>query len=164
MPLSFVARVGMLTRCRRGYLQEVRMQGINMGRVIIGGIAAGVVYDIIETVANLYLFAEQGQEMMERLDMAEPSGAQIGMFMAMGLATGIMIAWTYAAIRPRMGEGAMTAICAGLVAWTFLALFLNVSWMIIGLLPVGFGITITVFQAVEFSAVGYVAGMLYKEE
>ena len=36
--------------------------------------------------------------------------------------------------------------------------------MIMGLLPVGFGIIITVFQAVEFSAVGYVAGMLYKED
>ena len=57
-----------------------------------------------------------------------------------------------------------TAICAGLVAWTFLALVLNLSWMIMGLLPLGFGIAITVFQAVEFSVVGYVAGMLYKEE
>ena len=139
------------------------MQGINMGRVIVGGIVAGVVYDIIEIVANLYLFAEQGQEMMDRLGMAEPSGAQLGMFMALGLAMGIMIAFTYAAIRPRMGEGPGTAICAGLIAWTFLALFLNLSWMIMGLLPVGFGITLTVFQAVEFSVVGYVAGMLYKE-
>ena len=140
------------------------MQGINMGRVIVGGIAAGVVYDIIEIGANSFLFAEQGQEIMERLGMAEPSGAQMGMFLALGLAIGITIAWTYAAVRPRMGEGPGTAICAGLVAWTFLALFLNLSWMIIGLLPVGFGITITVFQAVEFSAVGYVAGMLYKED
>ena len=140
------------------------MQGINMGRVIIGGIAAGIVYDVIEIVADLYLFEEQAQEMMERFDMAEPSGAQIGIFMVMGLALGIMIAWTYAAIRPRLGAGAGTAICAGLVAWTFMALFLNVSWMIVGLLPVGFGITATVFQAVEFSAVGYVAGMLYKED
>ena len=82
------------------------MQGINMGRVIIGGIAAGVVYDVIEVVANLYLFEEQAQEMMERFDMAEPSGAQIGIFMVMGLALGIMIAWTYAAIRPRLGAGA----------------------------------------------------------
>ena len=55
------------------------MHGINMGRVIVGGIAAGVVYDIIETVANLFLFEEQGREMMERFDMAEPSGLQIGM-------------------------------------------------------------------------------------
>ena len=139
------------------------MKGINLGRVIVGGIAAGVVYDIIETVANLFLFAEQGQEMMDRIGMAEPSGAQIGMFMALGVAVGIMIAWTYAAIRPRMGEGPMTAICAGLVAWAFLALLLNVSWMIMGLLPVGFGIALTIFQAVEFSAVGFVAGMLYKE-
>ena len=29
------------------------MHGINMGRVIIAGIVAGVVYDIIEAVANL---------------------------------------------------------------------------------------------------------------
>ncbi len=140
------------------------MKGINMGRVIVGGIAAGVVYDIIETVANLYLFAEQSQAFMERFDMPEPSGAQIGMFMVIGLAIGIMIAWIYAAIRPRMGEGPGTAICAGLIAWTFLALFLNLSWMIVGLVPVGTGIMFTVFQAVEFSAVGYVAGMLYKEE
>ena len=140
------------------------MHGINMGRVIVGGIAAGVVYNIIEIVANLYLFEEQGREMMERFGLAEPSGAQIGMFMALGLAIGITIAWLYAAIRPRLGEGPGTAICAGLLAWTFLALFINLSFMIVGLVSVGFGIIATVFQAVEFSAVGYVAGLLYKED
>ncbi len=43
----------MLALCRRGYLREVRMHGINMGRVIIAGIVVGVVYDIVEAVANL---------------------------------------------------------------------------------------------------------------
>ena len=154
----------MLAPCWRGYLLEVRMKGINMGRVIVGGIAAGVVFDIFETVANLFLFAEQGQEMMERFDMAEPSGAQIGVFMVLGLVFGILTAWTYAAIRPRMGEGATTGMCAGLMLWAVLVLVVNIPWMIMGLVPVGFGITATAFQAVEFSVVGYVAGMLYKEE
>ncbi len=140
------------------------MQGINMGRVMIGGIAAGVLYNVMEFVANVYLFAEQGQEVMERMGLTEPSGAQIGILMAIGIATGITIAWLYAAVRPRLGAGAGTAICAGLLAWTFMALLINLSFMTLGLFSVGFGITATVFQAVEFSAMGYVAGMLYQEE
>ena len=61
-------------------------------------------------------------------------------------------------------EGPKTAVCAGLLAWGVVLLFINIPWMIFGLLSVGFGIAVSLFQAVEFGLVGFTAGFLYKEE
>ena len=140
------------------------MGKINTSRVIIAGIAAGVVVNVGEALSNLVIFANQLAPVMESMGVAEPGGAQIGMYNLLGLACGITVAWIYAAMRPRLGPGPSAGVCAGLVAWALFSLFNWINFMIAGLVPVGLALAITVYQAVEFSAAGLIAGMLYKED
>jgi hypothetical protein len=54
-------------------------------------------------------------------------------FGAYDLIKGLAAVWIYAAIRPRLGAGAKTAIIAGIVAW-----LLAIPAPLIGLLPMKF--------------------------
>jgi hypothetical protein len=138
------------------------MGQINTGRVLLAGLAAGVVIDIGEGLSHGVIFASQMASMMEQMGV-EIGGSQLVMYNVLGLAIGITIAWIYAAIRPRLEPGPMTGVCAGLVAWALWSLFHMVDMLISGMLPVGLAVSFTAYQAVEMSIAGLVAGMLYKE-
>jgi hypothetical protein len=138
------------------------MGQINTGRVLLAGLAAGVVIDIGEGLAHGVIFASQMASMMEQMGV-EIGGSQLVMYNVLGLAIGITVAWIYAAIRPRLEPGPMTGVCAGLVAWALWSLFHVVDMWIAGMLPVHLALSFTVYQAVEMSIAGLVAGMLYKE-
>ena len=68
----------------------------------------------------------------------------IGVFVVMCFGLGILTVWLYAAIRPRLGSGPGTAVCAGLVVWglAFLwgAIGMGVmgfySWSLIGIIVI----------------------------
>jgi hypothetical protein len=138
------------------------MGQINTGRVLLAGLAAGVVIDIGEGLSHGVIFASQMAPMMEQMGV-EIGGSQLVMYNVLGLAIGITVAWIYAAIRPRLEPGPMTGVCAGLVAWALWSLFHSVDYVIAGMLPVGLALSVTVYQAVEMSIAGLVAGMFYKE-
>ena len=55
--------------------------------------------------------------------------AQIVLFNVIGLLTGLVAIWVYAAIRPRFGAGIKTAIYAGLAVWILTVLFPNAAFM-----------------------------------
>jgi hypothetical protein len=104
---------------------------INWGRVILGGIAAGVVLGIGEYVLHEYVLGARMQEAMIEMEMENPTGADIAIFSAITLVTGILLVWLYAAIRPRFGPGPRTAIVAGLFLWVPLNVFwygYNLAW------------------------------------
>jgi hypothetical protein len=108
------------------------MGKINMGRVIIGGIVAGLVGDVLGYVVDGMLLAPQWADGMKALGRTEFSSNQWIWFNALGLVDGIALIWIYAAIRPRFGAGAKTAVCAGLVVWVVGALLPNLSIMWFG--------------------------------
>ena len=58
---------------------------------------------------------------LSRWQSVTASGAVLTMF-ATDLLTGFLIAWLYAAVRPRLGAGLMTAITTGLAVWALLFL------------------------------------------
>jgi hypothetical protein len=99
------------------------MGKINWTRVIVGGLLAGVVLIILGYVAlALYLrnildpaFAALGHP------VKQTPGFQT-FWIVFNLVSGILAVWLYAAIRPRYGAGAKTAICAGLAVWALQAL------------------------------------------
>jgi hypothetical protein len=137
--------------------------GINTGKMIVAGIAAGLVIDVGEALANLVLFVDDFGAVMDGLGLAEPSTATIMLFNVFGIALGIGTAWMYAAIRPRFGAGPKTGICAGLAVWGFFYLMPGIAQNLMGMYPTGIMIKVTIYYAVMMCAAGYVAGMLYKE-
>ena len=89
----------------------------NRVRVILGGLLAGLVINIVEYITNgVVLKQAWGQAMQTLGKSAELSAGAIVMFNVWGFLLGIAAVWLYAAMRPRYGPGASTAIRAGFAA------------------------------------------------
>ena len=85
-------------------------------------------------------------------------------FNLLGLACGIVLIWVYAAIRPRFGAGAKTAVLAGLAVWVVGGLVPNLSFMWFGGLFSRHLTAYTTAGALVEIVVGAIAGAaLYKE-
>lgn len=107
------------------------MERINWGRVILGGLVAGVILGIGEFVLHEFLFGARMEAALSEMGLAEPGGSDMGIFTGMTLLLGVLLVWLYAAIRPRFGPGARTAIVAGLFVWVILYAFwfaYNLAW------------------------------------
>ena len=100
------------------------MAPINHGRVVLGGLVAGVVANIGDFVVNNMIMADDMIRMAQRLNLNQAlmASAAVGMtWVVVDFVYGTLIVWTYAAIRPRFGAGPGTAIKAGLVLWAAVA-------------------------------------------
>lgn len=94
------------------------MAGINYPRVLLGGLAGGVVANACDFVINGFLMADDSRRMAQRLslDWDVVSGPAVAItWAAIDFVYALLIVWTYAAIRPRFGPGRMTAITAGMM-------------------------------------------------
>ena len=138
--------------------------GINTGKMIIGGIVAGIVINGGQLVAHLYLFADDFQAVFETLGLAEPEGSTIMLYNVLGFLLGVGTVWMYAAIRPRFGAGPKTGVCAGLTVWGFFFLLPGIDMYLSGMYPMALFVKVVIFQAIFMCAAGYVGGMLYTEE
>jgi hypothetical protein len=141
------------------------MGKINIGRLILGGIVAGIVGNILGYLVDGLILAPQWAASMKALGKGEFTVSQIVAFNLLGLVSGILIVWLYAAIRPRYGAGPKTAVYAGLLAWAIGALLPNVSLMgVAGLFPSNLT-AMTTAAAIAESVIAALAGAaLYKEE
>jgi hypothetical protein len=142
---------------------EEAMGKINWARVILGGLVAGVIINIFESVTNGVVLTKDWQAAMSALGRTmEPSA--IPMFVVWGFLLGISTIWVYAAARPRFGPGAKTAAITGLAVWFVGYLLPNLSQWALHLFPHRLIAIGTVVGLVEV-LIGSVAGAaLYKEQ
>ena len=140
------------------------MTKINLGRVVLGGIVAGIVGNILGFLVDGLLLAPQWAAAMKALGRGDFSVNQIIAFNLLGLASGIFAVWLYAAIRPRYGAGPKTAVYAGLMLWAIGSLLPNVSLMgVSGLFPSNL-VMMTTGAAIIESVIAVLAGAaVYKE-
>ena len=93
---------------------------INNGRVIAGGLLAGLIINVLDTMWNLTVLAGDNEAMVDRLGL-DPvvltSFFYAIPWMVVNFVIGPVIVWNYAAMRPRLGAGPRTAILAGLVPY-----------------------------------------------
>jgi len=140
------------------------MGRINTVRVILGGLAAGLVINIVETVVNMLLIKHVMDDLLASLNL-EPIDAAAGVgYMVLAFALGILIVWTYAAIRPRYGPGAMTALRAGFAVWAaFYLLGAGSNWLM-GIAPTHLYIHNLLYSLPMMLIAAWVGGRLYREE
>jgi hypothetical protein len=142
------------------------MAQMNTGRIIGGGLAAGLVASVIEFLVNGVWLGPRWQRQSEMLNpnLIEKagSGPLIG-WVTVDFLLGIAIVWLYAAIRPRFGPGPRTAVIAGLAVWCitrlmFAGWWFNAlyTWRLIAASSAG--------SLIAVLAAAYVGGMLYQEE
>jgi len=103
------------------------MAQINWGRVIGGGLLAGLVMNIGEAALHGGMLGQDGEALFKSLGVSTtPEAWQLPMLIVMTFVLGITSVWLYAAIRPRYGAGPKTAICAGLAVWVLAHLWSGV--------------------------------------
>jgi hypothetical protein len=140
------------------------MGKIDMGRVILGGIVAGIVMDILDYPVDGIWLAKMWADQMTGLGRPEFSNNQILLFMLTGIFFGIAAIWIYAAIRPRFGPGVKTAIYAGIVVWLVGAVIPNFALMWVTRFFNGHLTAYTTLGAFFETVIGTIAGAaLYKE-
>jgi hypothetical protein len=105
------------------------MGKINIGRLILGGVVAGIVGDILGYLVDGVLLAQRWSDEMVALNKNEFSTTQLIEFNLIGLVFGILSVWIYVSMRPRFGAGLKTAVYAGVTAWVIGTVLPNASFM-----------------------------------
>src|SRR3989454_6489977 len=85
------------------------------------------------------------------------------LFVALDFVTGIGLLWVYAAIRPRFGPGAKTAVIAGVAVWFFVGLLHALGEGPMGLFPEKVYTVGTIVALVQYAVAGAVGAYVYKE-
>ncbi len=139
------------------------MGKINWNRVILGGLVAGVIINISESVLNGVVFAKDMQAAISALGR-QMGGGQLAMFIVWGFLVGIFAVWLYAAIRPRYGAGPKTALCAGAAIWGLGYLLASVTPIALNLFPARLMVIRLAVGLVEVLVGTLVGAWLYREE
>jgi hypothetical protein len=89
-------------------------------RIVLAGIAAGGVINLFDLTTNFVVFRHSWGLAYDALHLA-PDYRAVGIFwLSFNFASGVIIAWLQAALRPRYGPGAGTSVRAALVFWIIL--------------------------------------------
>ncbi len=140
------------------------MGKINMSRVLLGGLVAGLIIDVGEGLLNAVVLAEDWRAAMQALNKpSEMSGSTIALFNVLGIVFGVFILWLYAAIRPRYGAGVRTALCAAGAFWFACYLIPSVFQLALDLFPSRMIGIALVWGLVELLIAGVAGAALYKE-
>ncbi|HEY2797030.1 MAG TPA: hypothetical protein VGK26_04010 [Thermoanaerobaculia bacterium] len=112
------------------------MGKINHARVILGGIVAGIVINILAPLMHDVLLKKEHEAAMAALNRTMPTGGStMAVWILYGFVWGIAAIWLYAAIRPRFGPGAKTAVFAASTAWLFTSFLSGIMMWNLGLMP-----------------------------
>jgi hypothetical protein len=138
---------------------------INWIRVLIGGLVAGVVINVLRFAFWALLGRPSLSAKLEALGHAlKETAATMVLWVVLYFLLGILFVWLYAAIRPRYGAGPGTAVVAGVAAGVLL-LIPDIGWgSILTLIPA----RVWAIDAVSNLVIAVVATLLgawvYKEE
>ena len=139
------------------------MSNINAGRVIGGGLVAGVVYNAGEAFLNLVILKDAADAMVKKLNIPPVGDEFIMKATFMMFVVGIVNVFLYAAIRPRFGVGPKTAVIAGLLVWFlgFVYFALMATWM--GLFEMSPSVIGLAFELPEAILASLAGAWIYKE-
>jgi hypothetical protein len=139
------------------------MSSIQTGRVLIGGMTAGLIICIVESIMNTAVLGAAMEEALKERNLPPFSGTAIAGMVLWCFALGIVTVWLYAAIRPRFGQGAKTAAIAGFAVWLLVYFFAGIPQILMGLFPLHLMLLSFLYGLFEF-VVGAIAGArLYRE-
>ena len=139
---------------------------LNTGKVVAGGLAAGVVLNLIDYVTYTMLLVDRVKAEADAFHpgMADSmmSGNAITVYVITDFIFGLLLVWTYAAIRPRFGPGPRTALLVAFLFWILLA-FCNAGMMLMGMTSANLWWTEMFVLFVNLAIASWVGAMIYKE-
>ena len=135
------------------------MGKINYGRVVLGGVVAGVVLLLMDFVGMQIIGFDWEAWAVERNLTMPPMATWI----VMDVLYGILLVWLYAAIRPRFGPGVRTAVMAAVWGWIFFSI---TQWAptAMGLWPMNTYWMMAAWGLVQLTAAVVAGAWVYKED
>lgn len=139
------------------------MGGINTGRWLAGGLAAGIVVWLLEGAASM-LYMGDMEAALRAMGLSMEMSAPIwALTVVMSLITGLALVFFYAAARPRFGPGPKTAAIVAVGLWASGVLLSLLGYYMIGMYPTQMLVTWGVVGLVEMIIAGMVGGWVYRE-
>lgn len=137
---------------------------MNYGRVILGGLVAGLILNIGEFVLNAVILHKAMVDWASLHNLPqEPAPSFMVVAIGLTFVLGIVMVWLYALIRPRMGPGPKTAIVAALVMWFGAYVYIGIIYGILLVQPMNIvGISI-VWGLGEYIIAAIAGAWVYKE-
>lgn len=137
---------------------------MNTTRMLLGGLVAAVILTASEGILNAVILMDAYTAAMEASSLTEASWAMVG-YIGGTVLFGFVLAWLYAALRPRFGPGGATAIRAAAVVW-LVGYLVPTVWF--GAMGMGMGagaVTLAlVWGLAELILAGMAAGWVYRED
>ena len=139
------------------------MASMNVGRVVAGGLVAGLIINISEFVLNEPVLGAKWKEAMEAMGSQVPGPGAIAFFVVASFVLGLITVWMYAAMRPRLGAGPKSAMIAGLTVWLLYYGLVNLGIGIMGVFSFDILGIVLGWSFVEMSIAAVVGCAIYKE-
>ncbi|MDQ6718421.1 MAG: hypothetical protein M3Z17_08765 [Gemmatimonadota bacterium] len=140
---------------------------INWSKVLMGGLIAGVVLIAIDLVVQTYLL---GPKSVAELDAFKPGlgssmtqGNGLVIYIVLDAIFGVLLVWLYAAIRPRFGPGAATAVKAAVAAW-IVQCIAYYGWLQMGMFSAGLWWSFAIAGLVGLVLASCAGARFYSEE
>lgn len=142
---------------------------MNTGKLLAGGIAAGVVLNIIDFLSNGVVFARRMQADANAFKpglgdrFAAMEAGQIAGYVFFDFIVGFLLVWTYAAIRPRFGPGPRTAMYVALLFFVF-GMILTFGYKEMGIMSSGLWYSFSLVWLVNLLLASMVGAWIYSEK
>ena len=140
---------------------------MNIKKVVIGGLVAGVILNAVDFATNTFILGARVKAETEAfkpgLSDQMMTGSAITSYVIMDFVLGIALIWTYAAIRPRFGPGLRTASFTAILFW-LLALIFNAGYRQMGVMSPGLWWTFAFIGLVNFLIAAVAGAAVYSED
>jgi hypothetical protein len=137
--------------------------GINIKRVLIGGLVAGVVI-ICSAIAMVPVVGNEMDLALLRFGLPPLSKGAMAYFAGVSLMLGMTLVWLHAAMLPRLKQRTKTAIAAALILWLHGCFFANVAMVMYGFMPVKLTVIGTTWGLFELLAGSLIGTRFYRDE
>jgi magnesium-transporting ATPase (P-type) len=144
------------------------MGRIAWGRVLLGGIVAGILLNVLEFLLHGTILASAWKSAMLALGKTEEGmkafqSTSMTLLVLWAFLVGLFGIWLYAAIRPRLGAGPRTGFVAGIATWFAVTLMPALVTMAFDLYPPDLVRTWVVGELVTVTLSVLVGAWFYRE-
>lgn len=139
---------------------------INVSKVVVGGLVAGVVDNICDTVWGFTVMQPDIMEMAKKFGVSQEqmmSMSGILPWILVDFVIGLVLVWNYAAIRARFGPGPRTALVAALPPYIAVTAVLY-GFTSMGMMTSGAFVKGTLTSLVSVMLASLAGAFLYKED
>jgi len=139
------------------------MNKINFGRVLLGGIVAGIVLNVGEFLLNGIILAPHIEADMKRMGLTPPGNGFAVLAVTLTFIFSILAILVYAIIRARLEPGPRTAVLTALILWFCVYAYSGTINMLLINVPPKLVLMILAWGLLEYT-LGILAGAaLYRE-